>query len=566
MPESESKSPAKRQIVQIIVVAVLVAVTFVALDFRNDVSGTSHTDPQQENLQKPEQLSRPAPQVQVSSSQTFADAGRKFRTISDAAPRSNVPIDRLPEPITTLEYDQDATGEDEPDLPPRLPISGFVLNRDGEPLSGIEINARAIRLFPEGTAKVGNGSLNTRSGAGGFFRFESLQAGEYRLQTTATEIFPSAQRLVQTGNEQADLVLADRQDTVFVYGRVSDEEHAPLQRVRVSVTGKPGGHASTDEDGYYSLEFIPQSERIHLMQFRHPDYLIKQHRIEPQDFAESVILSVDVVMEAMGQRATVKGSLSDTEGNPVPGQRVILSSSQFRKQYSAHSATDGRFIIEKVAVGSGYRVQILANDKFQDYVESNLQVSTRGLTLPIILQPQESGSIGGLIVDTEGNSIPHFNLGLRSHQAKGQPLSISSDIDGFFYLDKVPAGALSFYTRSEPNLQVIGAQLDPGDSLEITLVLDWGRYALQGQVLDSTRIPVAAATVTLSWSLQQGGLRSQSHRKALADQDGHFLFTQLGRGRHIIDINMPGYQRYRKEVSVDGSEQIVEVQLEEVLP
>jgi hypothetical protein len=82
-------------------------------------------------------------------------------------------------------------------------------------------------------------------------------------------------------------------------------------------------------------------------------------------------------------------------------------------------------------------------------------------------------------------------------------------------------------------------------------------------VVNDQGYPVAVSNISLTWSHDQGGIRSTSRRTTSADDQGNFRFTQLGPGRHRLSINAKEYKAVSlyHDVAQQGSE--LEVKLQE---
>ena len=77
-----------------------------------------------------------------------------------------------------------------------LAISGRILNPSGDPVAGIAVTAsRTGHNQPSSPASDHRG----RSDAAGVYRIQGLPAGEYRLVTSPTEVYPSALIVARAG-------------------------------------------------------------------------------------------------------------------------------------------------------------------------------------------------------------------------------------------------------------------------------------------------------------------------------------------------------------------------------
>ncbi len=142
------------------------------------------------------------------------------------------------------------------------------------------------------------------------------------------------------------------------------------------------------------------------------------------------------------------------------------------------------------------------------------------------------------------------------------PVQVTSDDRGFYSIDEVSLGSLSFMTQSQPRFLVRGISLPEGGAANVDLILDWGGFTVDGQVVDHDGRPVTGSRVLLSWSFQYGGVQSRSERLAAADAGGFFRFAQVGPGPHSVHVSVPGYRSAQRQYDVGRESKAVVVQLE----
>jgi hypothetical protein len=118
---------------------------------------------------------------------------------------------------------------------------------------------------------------------------------------------------------------------------------------------------------------------------------------------------------------------------------------------------------------------------------------------------------------------------------------VTGDQQGFFEVDEVEEGALIFETHSSPLYSISGIHLSAGEEKDIRLVLDWGNHQVAGLVLDDRGAPVTASELFVSSLRRDSGMRTHAVRRAITDEEGYFLFTQVGPGYHTIRVDVPGF-------------------------
>jgi protocatechuate 3,4-dioxygenase beta subunit len=446
-----------------------------------------------------------------------------------------------------------------------LSISGRVLNRDGEPVPGIALSA--VPYMPRSSVGrlVASGERSAWTGEDGTYEIRGLEAGDYEVRTTATNRYPSARIITWAGVDSADIVLVESQK-VRVYGTVTDTRGEPLAGVQVVAPAESAEKTRTDEDGYYELYLVAHEDKGYELAFLLQGYHTERPRLMGRDLAEAQGMRLDVQLEVLGEATVVSGTLKTERGDPIAGERIQLSSPLLKTRYSAVSDREGGFRTPNVEISSDYQLYVWPSGPYQDYSQKNLAVTRGGLFLEIVLEPLASARLAGRMVDADENPLPNFRLWLWSVKARGRPLSVSTDSDGYFLVEQAPEGALRFGTRSRPHLEISGISLAAGDDEEVVLVVDWGEHGLSGEVLDERGSPLAGARVQLSWSHASGGIQSTSLRSAVTDDSGFFRFAQLGPGPHTLNVSATGYHGVQDRYEVGEYFGPVEVQLDPISP
>ena len=123
-----------------------------------------------------------------------------------------------------------------------------------------------------------------------------------------------------------------------------------------------------------------------------------------------------------------------------------------------------------------------------------------------------------------------------------------------------------FRTQSFPSFNIEGARVAPGNGTEVSLVLDVGEHELYGRVQDGDGTSIPGADVFLYWTHTADDVRSQSTRRAIADESGFFQFIGLGPGSHTVSVTAPGFRTAQLRHDVSGLADEVVVRLEEAQP
>lgn len=442
------------------------------------------------------------------------------------------------------------TDRDIEDDPVLLPISGWVLDQDGEPVADIGVTASSRRLAQDGnTSGPGGVTDEVLTDAEGYFGFGDLPDGEYLLQTESTDLYDSATSTVRTGVSSVVLrVTAERGKPVTIYGVVMEEDGQPIAGARVAPTDE-SKIATTDSTGKYSLEItVDQKPRTRSMRFTKAGYRAETLGVRQSDLRDLSKWRLDAQLQVK-DGVSVDGTVMGVDGAPVAGARIQFYSHPLGRSHQATSKQDGSFFMDNVDIGDDYRLWVRPKADFQDYVDEGFQVGRRGLFVPVVLEPLDDSSLRGRMVNAFRNPVSRYTLWMwNSGAGANRNLAVTGDSGGNFLVDKVPAGEVSFGSRGDPQFTLAGIQLEPGKMTTAILVLDWGHEEMAGQLVNSdSGEPVAGAEVRLFWIDEEQGVTSRSRRQTVADGGGYFIFTELGPGLHTIIVTAPGYHSFRRE-------------------
>ncbi len=433
-------------------------------------------------------------------------------------------------------------------------VRGHVVDQDGAAVVGLAV--AATPQVSEGLAPAAVQAATTS--AGGLFSIPGLAPGEYELRTVARDAYPSVGALVRAGDDSVILRVVENAD-FRLSGSVTDASGEPLEGVRVTPIGHSGAPVFTGDDGAYELPLEVRLLRgAYPVSFRLAEYEEFRVTLAGEQIEARGELRRDVVLQRIESPVEVTGRLSDGRGSPVPGELVHLHSPTTQTRYQASSDDEGWFFFSEVAARADYTLDVRPRTRFRDYSLEGLDLSADGPPLEVVLETLPTGRVRGLIVTPQGDPLPGFRLLLRNAAALAQPVELIGDGAGYFDLQEVPAGSLTFQTRSLPRFRVGVLELAPGGDELVELVLDLGTAELEGRVLDGHGNAVVGAEVTLGWT-HQGALRSDSTRHELTDEAGVFRFSGLGLGEHSVQVSAPGLAGWKSVVP--AGESWVEIRL-----
>lgn len=448
-----------------------------------------------------------------------------------------------------------------------LSISGWVRTEMGDPAQAIEVSSLLKRSFADQRSKpsIPNPSrLTVQTDANGAFQFGKVSDGEYEVRVDANGYYESARKLVRAG---ADSVLLVVQETlsreVYLYGFVDGADGNFLPGVKVVPTGiRTTKTTYTDAAGNYSM-YLPVSgkSRTYTLRFTLDGYRERLLPLQIGKTNEAESFQLNAQLEPIGELTTVAGSIMSTNGTPVHGAIVQMSSPVHRRSYRAVSDRSGQFLLSDIEVAEGYRFWV-RSEGYRDYLQEGVTVNHARQRLPVTLEPLDNRTLAGRMVDSTGKPIPGFTLWVRSTQAAtSQALQVTSNQAGMFSIDNVPEGAVNLLSQSTPLVTVSGTGLASGTDQEVKVTLDTGSYHVSGQVMDFHGEPMPGARAMLLWSHNENGIHSQSKRETAADANGLLRFSHLGPGVHTLIVEAPGYRSARIEHNVEMNGASIPIQL-----
>jgi hypothetical protein len=344
-----------------------------------------------------------------------------------------------------------------------------------------------------------------------------------------------------------------------VHGEVRNEHGAPVPGVQIGFREGRAAEGVTDPTGAFELRLELLASEVPTLHFTAHGYEDGSVELERASLsAESVRL--DVRLET-APGAIVSGTLSSERGSPIAGEAVHLESIAANARHLAVTGPDGRFLIPGVEPRPGYYLFVRPKSGYRDY-QRPLNIGEDGLSLDIALEALITARLTGRLVDPEGHPIPDLAFSVVSGQALGRSLPAKSDAKGYFVVDDVPTGHLSFRASAPEQLVIGGARLSPGSDGDVLLRADWGDGDLVGRVVGDGGRPLGGAEVELSWSHVSEGVSGRSNRSTLSDASGAFEFRRLGAGIHRLEVRAPGHREVQLDYQVTPQSPGVEVQLE----
>lgn len=434
-------------------------------------------------------------------------------------------------------------------------IAGRVLSSDGHGVADIDITALAVRTADGAVEPSGLSAqrYKTRSDALGYYRLTGMPSGEYTVRSVGREKLRGSRIAARTGVEYANLIMPTLM-TRNLEGQVQSTDGSPLEGVAVlsGLLGQPS--VMTDANGRFRLEFAvsPEINRL-LLRFQRPGYREQSRRVSlPLSSVESSVARAiqPVLMEPVELWSAVGGRVLSSDGKSLAGIPIELRHMDSGRVLTTSSGHDGQFNFAAVETPADYRLRIAGSPLYRDaeqMVATSRTAAADTDDIEIVLLAYEYGSVEGRVVNQSGLPVPGFELVLRNTASMRPAAELATDDYGQFTVESVPAGELVIASASDPAVLIQGLSLQPGERLDVPLVVDWGAHEIRGTVVDLRSNPVPASRVLLQWSQQINGVTARATRRTTTDAQGQFAFSSLGHGPHALRVDAPGHS----PVSID---------------
>lgn len=480
---------------------------------------------------------------------TKAGASGRF-TIEAPPGRGTLAVDAEGHAHTELDLDvpggRDAVDLGDVKLDVGLAIAGWVRDPAGQPIEGAQLVVYLFRL------RSGR-PVEARSHADGSFVLAGLDPGVQRVSVSATGYGDRELRL-DAGSRDQEIVL---QPAGTIVGLVVDAGGRPVPAAHLKARAMETKayapsfpyEADASAEGRFSIEDLPAGR--YLVIGSAPGSLSAPRKNVTVDAGQTTDVG-RLVLEAGG---TIRGSVTDASGRPLPGSGVRLQSpgDRFRRIQELPESTtdvDGRF--ELTGVPPGRAVVLASHPGYAEGHSAALDVDPEAGPAETQVVLTEGGRIEGRVHHRDGTGVGGLVVralpleGPSRFQLQSGPVTAP---DGSFVIEHLPAGhyhvailaGTAGYLRSTESRQVEvadGATTPLDFSLQDVLVS--GHLTRGGAPLAGARIRLRPTTgnVTIMMSGNVGSPASGPTRmEALAADDGLYTLIADGPGSYLVTVS-----------------------------
>lgn len=462
----------------------------------------------------------------------------------------------------------------------RSPLAGQpvkLFNRRGKEVAELPSDAAGVVMFNAVTPSRG-------------YRIEIMGEGFSPVTLQGIAVFPQATK------DLGDIVLGK---DVVIRGRVIDTEGRPVPGTAVSVNTIVRGLASkgmlvymaeqaaaippplraatSDQDGYFTVSELDNG--IYSLLARHAGFATEMQ----SDVIVAKERGADMITIVLGEGATATGRVLDPDGKPIIGAQVIavaggrrMSMARTMQREMAITDDNGRYIIDTLTSGDGYRFGVIAKGYPPTYEVSETRVEKeieRDFTLV------KGGNLTGVVTDeatgkpVEGARVAVY-VGQMGWGGRAQPGAKASadvritDKNGRFTFEAINPGPVSSAVVQKPGYVSAsfsqwpppGNQwpaVEPDQTTEVTCALKRGGIIRGIVKTKDGGAPVAGAEITLmgqGWAAM--GSMWVGTPSAMSGEDGSYELVGVNPGKYSLLAAADGF-------SPPGGEQGVEVEIGE---
>lgn len=248
------------------------------------------------------------------------------------------------------------------------------------------------------------------------------------------------------------------------------------------------------------------------------------------------------------------GTLISSNGEPVAGEQIVLTSPTLGVRFTTTTRDDGEFVLENLMPGNDYSLSITPSGPYKTLEVLDLTVSQNNAHLPLTLEAMPTANLSGRIVDADNNVVPNYQLWASGFDDPGQQVNFRSDHEGNYRLFGLPTGKVQFTSKSDPKILITSVVLTGGADEVVDLVVDYGPHQIGGIATNADGNALSGVEITLEWSVKRGEIRSMGTRTTSSGEDGSFRFTDLGPGKHFLTARADGLPLIRRSIDVGTDE------------
>ncbi len=427
----------------------------------------------------------------------------------------------------------DVTGSDNTNndfVSQQYTISGYVLPPVSKAAKATEYDLEVGIAGVLVTLTGGGTPLTQVTNVDGYYEFANIINGQYTVTPTHTNytFSPEFQDVTVSGENVVEIYFFGTFTGYSVSGRIAVYDDSPLQDVEVTLEPElsPPVTVLTDSSGQYSFSGLDSDSATIT-----PD--LEEYNFDPEflsiEVSDSDVTDQDFLGGDYYDTYTVSGTI--TTGEPdyegIEDVTVVLTGSGMpitrytddSGEYVFSCIPDGEYVITPSMEGLEFvDAEIVSNSYINIGVVGTDETDNDFIT--------KRYSISGTIRDVKGNFVSIVPLVLSGDSDD----SVMADQDAVYTFENLTPG--SYTVEVDP--EYTGVTITPS-SIDVTITVsdetaaDFAlSYSIEGYVDDYCSQPLEGITVRLS-----------DLASTVTDADGHYIFTDLGRGTYNMWVDDP---------------------------
>ncbi len=485
------------------------------------IRGTT-TDPEGRPVAGAEVALLESPQMPFFNPVTRSDADGRFE-IPDVDPHGERYLQARAEgyvPRAPLKVTLPPEGDVELRMDVERKLTGLVVSaEDHQPIRDARIELMQRNTMSMGGVQVAGmiaaGSATTLPD--GTFEIGGLSEGGYSAEISARGFQRTSRSVAVPAEGNPPPLTVELRKGFEIHGTVVDENGTPVDGVRVMAgAGETWSHATSGPGGAFTVEGLPRGT----VEVR----AVAQDGRKGKTTAEAG--SAEPVTVTLSPGVAIRGTVTTTGGEPVPGASVLAFSPQDGSQtIEATSDAAGSFALEGAQPGS-WLVRASA-DGFAS-ARKTVTVPDRGEPEPVRLELAPGHTLHGTVRGLSGAELEGCGIWSPSG-ATAKP-----DADGRFTLEGLPAGTVEITAMVMPGnrSRTVTAEI-PEDADPPEVEIDFGGGATLSGTVTRGGAPVPGLTVTA------GNVTTGSSNATVTGEAGGYTFESLDAGEYQVAVRGP---------------------------
>ncbi len=433
---------------------------------------------------------------------------------------------------------------------------------------GDQVMMASLRRGGPGRGRGGMGREHQgKSDDGGAFSIEVTRAGIYEIVISKPGYVAFTGDTGLMGENLTEYRLEARLSTgASISGKVTESgSNKGAAGVTVYVESPASPSAVTDNEGRYLLEGLAPGEygvAVDLMGTAYMAGATLPYQKVTITSASQKLDNVNFTVDAAG---VVWGYVLSPDKTPIANANILLSSSESmlsqalnsiaRKSapISDSSGEDGYYELTGVPFNEEWRIHALSGAYAPQLSEPFLLTAAqRNVHIDIFLFA--GTNVYGKVVNEQGDPVPgaavtcipaynRFFSGMTAPQAFRNS---SSDADGLFTIEELPAGDYQLFAQKKGyKISPIGTPIYPdgySDLKDVRLVInsvEEGTHTVYGQAVDDRNQGIDGVNIQLA-GITMGGLEGAERTTSTAN-NGQFRFEGVSTGQYTLIAEKDGY-------------------------